>query len=239
MSDEKSATSRDFVNDLGNAVRANPLPAALIGMGLIWLFTAGRSPAKAAFGSAVDGFSGVGSRMSESAGTLGQSISDTVASAGDSIRSGSAIAVQNISGAASSLGASTHDLVRSAPAIDGQFFSAARSNLTDLMQRQPLLLGAIGLAIGAGVAASLRITATETDLLGDVSADFQGRTRDFASGQIRRATNLVDGVATAVAEEVRVQGLTPGNLKGKAGEVGLRLKSVLDQASGSVRDRLN
>jgi hypothetical protein len=239
MSDEKSATGGDFVNDLGNAVRANPLPATLIGMGLIWLFTAGRSPANAAFGAAVDGFSSIGSRMSESAGTLGQSIGDTVASAGNSVRNGSAAAVEKTADAASSLGAAARDVARSAPAIDGQFFSAARSNLTDLMQRQPLLLGAIGLAIGAGVAASLRITATEADLLGDVSANFQGRTRDFAAEQTRRATNLVDGVATAVAEEARVQGLTPGGIKGKVGEAGQKIRNILDQASGSVRDRLN
>ena len=29
----------DFIQDLGNAVRKNPVSAALIGMGVLWLFT--------------------------------------------------------------------------------------------------------------------------------------------------------------------------------------------------------
>ena len=50
MNDEKTASAGDFVRDLGEAIRANPVPAALIGMGLAWLFTGGRSSAKASFG---------------------------------------------------------------------------------------------------------------------------------------------------------------------------------------------
>ena len=50
MTEEKTATGGDFVRVLGEAIRENPLPAALIGMGLTWLFTGGGSPATAGFG---------------------------------------------------------------------------------------------------------------------------------------------------------------------------------------------
>jgi len=69
------------------------------------------------------------------------------------------------------------------------------------MQRQPLLLGAIGLAIGAGVAAAVQATPAEKELLGRASGDFHGtlatspRTRPGA----RPASQRV--VATAVAQE--------------------------------------
>src|SRR5215207_8651895 len=39
---ESSGHGTDFVRDLGDAVRKNPMSAALIGMGVIWLF-AGRT----------------------------------------------------------------------------------------------------------------------------------------------------------------------------------------------------
>ena len=37
-----SERGSDFIRDLGNAARNNPLSAALIGMGVLWLFTGGR-----------------------------------------------------------------------------------------------------------------------------------------------------------------------------------------------------
>ena len=37
-----SEKGSDFIQDLGDAVRKNPLSAALIGMGVLWLFTGSR-----------------------------------------------------------------------------------------------------------------------------------------------------------------------------------------------------
>ena len=37
-----SEQGSDFIQDLGNAVRKNPVSAALIGMGVLWLFTGNR-----------------------------------------------------------------------------------------------------------------------------------------------------------------------------------------------------
>jgi hypothetical protein len=37
-----SEKGSDFIQDLGEAVRKNPLSAALIGMGVLWLFTGSR-----------------------------------------------------------------------------------------------------------------------------------------------------------------------------------------------------
>src|ERR1039457_3574567 len=37
-----SEKGSDFVRDLGEAARKNPLSTALIGMGILWLFTGGR-----------------------------------------------------------------------------------------------------------------------------------------------------------------------------------------------------
>ena len=40
---EFSEKGSDFVRDLGDAARKNPISAALIGMGVLWLFTGGRT----------------------------------------------------------------------------------------------------------------------------------------------------------------------------------------------------
>src|SRR5207344_792674 len=41
-----SEKGSDFISDLGDAARKNPLSAALIGMGVLWLFTGNRSVAR-------------------------------------------------------------------------------------------------------------------------------------------------------------------------------------------------
>jgi hypothetical protein len=221
MNDKKSGG--DFLNDLGNAVRANPLPAALLGMGVFWLFAGRKS---------LDGVS-AGTRK------IGEAVGDTAISAGGIIRDRGAAAVQGFSGAASSLTGASLKLAKSAPTVNGQLFATARSNMADLLQQQPLLLGAFGLALGAGIAASLRITDTEADLLGEASANFQEKAQDFAANETKRAVNLADGVATTVVQEAHAQGLTPDGLKSTASEASQKVKNVLDQAMVSIRDHID
>src|SRR5271157_4474299 len=88
MTDEKTATSGDFVRDLGEAIRANPLPAALIGIGLAWLFAGGASSVKAGFGGAWDG----GSKEGVTTRGLGRSFDEAATSAGESLSDRSAVA---------------------------------------------------------------------------------------------------------------------------------------------------
>jgi hypothetical protein len=119
-----------------------------------------------------------------------------------------------------------------------QFFATARSNVADLFESQPLALGALGVALGAGLAASLPITSAEADLLGEASASLQRVTRGIAGDPIERANDVVSGVATTVAQEVRTQGLTKEALEDKANAVAGAVKSVLAQATTKAKEKL-
>lgn len=207
MSDNNGVTNRDFVSAIGGAVRDNPLPAALIGMGLVWLLTGGKSPAKAAFGAASDGLSTLGAQVTEGVRSARGAVFDTAASAVDGVRNGASIAIM-------------------------------RSTLGDILQQQPLLLGAVGLAIGAGVGASLPISDYETEYLGGASAEFQFRARAAAGAQKEIATEVLSGVKTAIAQEAREQDLTPDKLKSAAGEVQQKIKDLADYARTAVGKRL-
>jgi hypothetical protein len=112
-------------------------------------------------------------------------------------------------------------------------------NVSDLFESQPLALGAIGVALGAGLAASLPITSTETKLLGEASANLQGAARDVADEQIARANEVVSGVATTVAQEERVQGLTKEGLEDKANAVAGAIKNVLAQTTSKVQEQMH
>jgi hypothetical protein len=219
MNDEKTASAGDFVRDLGEAIRANPVPAALIGMGLAWLFTGGRSSAKASFGWARDSMTHFRSKDDgEPAPRLGRSLDNP---AGQSLGDSSAVA-QNALGAATP-----------------QFLASAQANLADLMRRQPLMLGAVGLAVGAGIAASLRPTAAEADLLGEASTNVQGRARKSAAAAVEHTARVADDIAAAVGQEARAQELAPDSIRRAAGETSRKVESLIDQSAERVRSRIN
>jgi hypothetical protein len=187
MSDGKTASAGDFTRSLSGAIQSHPVPAALIGMGLVWLFSGDKSPIRASAGSA-DGSTG--------------------AAGGVSSKSSSA-----------------------------RVFATAQANIADLMDRQPLVLGAIGLSVGAAMAAALPSTAVETDLLGQASADLQARTREMTTEVTERAANVADGIAAAIATEARAQGLTPDGLTQSAREASRKVQSVVSKSAERLRSK--
>jgi hypothetical protein len=68
--------------------------------------------------------------------------------------------------------------------FDKQAYEKAQSSLATALERQPLLLGAVGVAMGAAVAGAFRMTATESETMGklsdDLKSDFGVRTEAVA-----------------------------------------------------------
>ena len=54
---------------------------------------------------------------------------------------------------------------------DKSSLTNAQSSLADMLERQPLVLGVIGLAIGAAVAGAFRTSDLENEWIGDLSDD--------------------------------------------------------------------
>jgi hypothetical protein len=70
----------------------------------------------------------------------------------------------------------------------------AQSSLADMLERQPLVLGAIGLAIGAAVAGAFRTSDLENEWIGDLSDDVKAdlNTRAGAVSQsLREASDTL------------------------------------------------
>jgi hypothetical protein len=216
MSEERAAQREDFLHVLSSAMRQNPFSSALIGMGLVWLFAGGRHAARAGIGAVSETIERSGAGIGESLQALGSQ----AASATNSVRGGAAAMVEKASSAAFSLTESAREIGRRAPSVDGEFFASARASLSDLFERQPLLLGAVGAAIGATAAASLPSMDSEVELLGDSSATLQDKAREVANKQMQRVSEVADGVVTTIAEEARVEGLTMEGLGKKAREMG-------------------
>jgi hypothetical protein len=229
---EKTRQINTFIQDLGDAARQNPVSAALVGMGVLWLFTRGGTAGRVgdllnrtgldrapAFGR--ETLDTVRSGVTSAAGAA----ADTARSSLDAVRERGTAGVDQIS-----------DFARDMPT---EVFNNARDNLSELFRTQPLALGAIGLAIGAGIAAALPKSELENAYLGEVSDQLKSKAADLAGEQLDTAVTLASDVVDAASAEAQKQGLTMdgareavSDIKGKVSRIAEAAKQA---ATESVR----
>jgi hypothetical protein len=227
MNDQpKSAVG--FVQDLRDAAARNPVSAALIGMGILWMLTGARSPAGAgdAFRSVApdripDALGNARSGLKESAG----SVRDAAASTLDAGRERSASTLDNIRE------------YRGPMPDPGAVFDTARDSLTELFRAQPLALGAVGLAIGASIAAALPKTDVEDAYLGEVSQTVKTQAAEIAGQQVEKVTTLASDVIEAASAEAGKQGLTADGARAAVDDITGRVGRVVDAAKNRVGEK--
>ncbi len=213
----------DVSRNLGRSLRDNPLAAIVTGVGLAWLMAGSGRPAerdrwdeapdrldherddvyamydRGRFGTedraleTDDDSVGLGERVSDAAGRIG----DAVSGAAEGLRDGAAGAAHSASGAVHRAG----DAVRRRTAATSRGAARQGANLQDgletLMRDQPLVLGAIAMALGAAVGGTLPRSRIEDRAMGAAS--------DRAKGAVRAAAEEtgaeVQAAAGAMAEE--------------------------------------
>ena len=243
---EFSEKTSDFVRDLGDAARKNPISAALIGMGVVWLFTGGRTAERVGDLVRNAGFDRIpdaaGNALDAARSTLrsgSQSVGKGVSSATETLRDAGAAGLDRVARTSSEVAGTAYGYAQNIPDAGGALFNTARDNLSELFRTQPLALGAVGLAIGAGIAAALPATDLEAEYFGEASDNFKEQAADFASEQVSRATSVAEDVVTAVSDEARNQGLTVDAAKSAIADIPGKLGRVVDAAGKGISDRVN
>ena len=232
----------DFVSGLQDAVRQNPVSAALVGMGLLWMFTGGNrlstaaaffpAVAKGAAAGAADGLlrtAGVVSAAGEGVKSLGErfvdgvrdTLSEATAATGDA-------ATRSVEGVKSVAAQSAAQLRSTTAEIGAADYGVGQlqQNLKQTFERQPLLLGAIGLAIGAGMASAFAATQFEKDAVGETAERVTDQLKEMATTQVDRATSAAERTLEAIKDEAQAQGLTAAAAKEGAAAIGKKVKNV-------------
>lgn len=171
--------ANEFVHNLGGSVKHNPLPVALVGIGLAWLMAAGRRP---------DDYSTAYQVGPSTTDKLRERASDTLNRTSSNIESTLQSLSQTVQGMrdrASSVGQGAR-----------QQMERAKGGMDYMLREQPLALGAIGLAIGAVVAAMAPRTRKEDELMGEA----RDRLMDQAARAGEEKLGEVQRVATAAKE---------------------------------------
>ena len=244
----QSGSGAEFGRNLGTAIMKNPLPVALIGIGLAWLaFGGGRTPAYMTRREGVsrDEEGSVGEGEAEETSTGGGTMArmgETAAQAGSYARSGA----RHVSGAASRAGRGIRDTgqhlgevassaservrqmsedvrnlayewsegaVGVAESASEQATQAAtavqeqamhmRQSANDLLRDQPLVVGALGLAVGAVLGAVMPLSRRENELMGETRDQFLEQAREQAQHVYAEAKDVVSKAAEAAADTAK------------------------------------
>jgi hypothetical protein len=197
----------DFVSALGQGVRDNPVSAALIGMGVLWLFAGGsntslfggagrtsifRTPRSGAGAAefvrqtAGHAVSSISSAASQTAGAV-QGTTARLAGAGGRVATTvGEVAVQGADKLVAGAATARDELLESGRSLR----SGLQRSLTDVFETQPLLLGAVGLGVGAAMAATIPTTEAESAIMGEAS----DRARDALSEAAAQAAETARSV---------------------------------------------
>ena len=179
----------EFIREAGETVRNNPIPVLLTAAGLIWLTTA------------------VASKASRSSSTPGRDEGEEFSSFRDS--SGGDYSGDEYTAGSENVGQQdTQSRVRStAQRVKGKLSNSmhalqertgkAGTNINNLVQQQPIALGALALAAGALIGAALPITQYENRLIGPVHDRTLARAKQAGEKQYE---NLRQAVGSATEQ---------------------------------------
>lgn len=211
----------DFIKDLGDAARRNPLSAALIGMGIVWLFAGGKDAGQGAVLQRT-GMDRIPEAAKDTFNTARDYVTSATNSAADTIRDAGYTGIETTTGMGSEYAKLLPD---PANVLDN-----VRGNLINLFKAQPLALGAVGLAIGAGLAAALPNTDLENSYLAETSKTLKSTAAEIAGEHIEKATTLASNVGDAAADGARKEGLTMDGAKAAIDDLSGKLGRVVDAA---------
>jgi len=222
-------TGSDFIRDLGDAARRNPVSAALIGMGILWLFAGGKAGVGPGALLQRSGMDGIPEAAKDTYNTAREGVASATNSAAEAIREAGSAGVETATRMGSQYAKILPD---SANLLDNM-----RGNLAGLFNAQPLALGAIGLAIGAGIAAALPNTALENSYLGETSETLKSKAVEIAGEQYDKAATLASDVVDAATDGARKEGLTMEGAKAAMNDLSVKFGRVVDAAGKSISER--
>ena len=240
-----SSTQGSFFDSLVSSVRENPLAATLVGGGALWLLLGSEKlksaadATKAAASPVVDagarnlraavsglqratapptapdldqhGSFGLGETLRDAGSAASDAVSGAAGKVTDRFAEGVAYARENLANLAN-------------PLPTGETFTKVQSSLADILERQPLLLGAVGLAVGAAVAGAFQTSELENEWLGEMSDDLKADLNTRAG---------------AVSQSLREASDT---LKAELGDTGAealdRVKQAAEDAKNAAREKM-
>jgi len=213
---------------LGDTVKQNPVPVALIGAGLAWLMMGGsRHPARPephtrpydtpdvtvydAYNAPLSGTQEHSSSLRQRAGEMASGVQGRLSAAGERVSHAAATTRESVSHAAASarerVGETAEHLRHQARQQGGK----TKETFNYLRDDQPLVLGALGFALGAALGAGLPSTQREDELMGEARDQVVHRVQELGEEQLDKAKHVASAAGNAALDQAHKEGMTQEN----------------------------
>jgi gas vesicle protein len=246
MARTASDTAGGWRESVMDTIKANPMPAALVGLGLGWmLLNRPSSPssnrayrrygyAPTGYGSDMSGYAGYYaggySQTSErpGSGSVTEEAQQTIGRMADRTQQTASQVVDQAQSTAGQVAGQVQDtagqVVDQVQETGGQVVeqvqqqaSRAQSFLQRQLEENPLLVGAVAVAIGGVLAGTMPSTSREDQMLGQTRDRLVGTAKEFTQDTMQKVGRVVDEAQSAAKEEAREQSLVPeGGATGSA-----------------------
>jgi len=205
-------TGGTYARSFGQMITRHPVPAALVGVGLVWILLSARRHNGSGDLPPEDSFDpdwpevGAGAEQfsSETGGRAG-GVRERAGSYWHAAKRGSG-RLSRLAGSARERAASMSERARRSGGQGGEYGERARETFSQTLERQPLVLAAIGLAAGALLGAALPATRREDELLGATSDRLKERAWAAGREGYDRAGAAAGAAYSAAAHEVKEKG---------------------------------
>jgi ElaB/YqjD/DUF883 family membrane-anchored ribosome-binding protein len=274
----RQSGGREFAQNFGESLKQNPMPVALVAVGLAWMMMSGRrsydddgyerstywddeiaggEPEEASvystgyeplYGSSQDwsaerepgGEDDDGPGAFDRARDAARRAKDTAEHVMHRTREAASGTLEGASTRAEALRrkarggmASARRGVRGA----GRYGRRAREGLVETFYEHPLVLGSIGVAVGAAIGAALPPTRTEDEWMGETRDRLKREAAEAGREQFAKARAAAGAAVGAAREEADRQGLTPEAAKAGAESMRGKVERVAQAAKEAATEQ--
>jgi ElaB/YqjD/DUF883 family membrane-anchored ribosome-binding protein len=205
----RNSGGSEAMHNLAAQARANPLPLALVGIGLAWLMSGRGQPAmgyssysSGSYAGNGSSFRDAGSRIGETAGAAKGTIAEKGRKAGEAASS----TMHQVGEQASHAYDRVSDTASQSYERMSDQASRAQRRMSELVENEPLILAGLGLAVGAAIAALMPATRTENRLMGDKLDEWKQEAGDMAREEWEKAKSVAKDAASAAEREMEKGG---------------------------------
>lgn len=225
----------EFARNLGTAAKNNPVPIALMSIGLAWLMMGGGGtasylqggPSRRGAGEAGEGegsleyaadtageyarsagdyATSAGRATADAAGRAGRQVSDMASGASERVRRMADdvrdLASEWSEGASEYAGEARSRMQRAGGTLQDQAMQM-RDSASSLLREQPLVVGALGLAVGALLGAMIPLSQRENEMMGETRDQLVDQAKDMGQQALDQAAESAKNVASTAAGAAR------------------------------------
>ncbi|HEX8949936.1 MAG TPA: DUF3618 domain-containing protein [Dissulfurispiraceae bacterium] len=200
MANRTGDRARDIGSNIVETVRRNPVPAAMVGLGLGWLIVKGPNHryralegGRAKYRQKAGEIAGnARERASEFTATMREKAGETIGSAREK---------------AGQISEQVHGKAEDISGMARERAQQAQGWFQDMLENRPLMAGALVLAIGALVGFSLPETSKEEEFMGEARDTLVGKAKEVAQETMQKAQRVAEKVQHTAKEEAQKEGV--------------------------------